>query len=85
MFSTVTSSTAVDPEVRIRLVTSRNSSIQVMLYQEDYPELDDEWLTANEKLTHFRKTREQIVGRVKGIESPYFQGTQSSEEDLVIR
>ena len=33
MFSTVMSSTAADPEVLIRLVTSRNSRIQVMLYQ----------------------------------------------------
>ena len=46
MFSNVLSSTAADPEVWIRLVTSRNSRIQVMLYQEDDPELDDEWLTA---------------------------------------
>ena len=42
MISTVTSSTAADPEVWIRLVTSRNSRIQVMLDQEDNPELDDE-------------------------------------------
>ena len=33
MFSTVMSSTAVDPEVWIRLVTSRKSRIQVMLDQ----------------------------------------------------
>ena len=57
MFSTAMSSTAVDPEVWI----------QVMLYQEDDPELDDEWLTVDEQLTRFRKAREQIVGRVKGI------------------
>ena len=41
MFSTVIISTAADPEVWIRMVTSRNSRIQVMLYQEDDPELDD--------------------------------------------
>ena len=41
MFSTVMSGTAVDPEVWIRLVTSRNSRIQFMLDQEDDPELDD--------------------------------------------
>ena len=46
------------------LVTSRNSRIQVMLDQEDDPELDDEWLTADEQLTHFSKVREQILGRV---------------------
>ena len=51
MFSTVLSSTAADPEVWIRLVTSSNSRIQVMLYQGDDLELDDEWLTANEQLT----------------------------------
>ena len=31
------------------------------------------------------KAREQIVGRVKGSESPYVQGNQYSEEDLVVR
>ena len=80
MFSTVTSSTSADPEVWIRLVTSRNSRIQVMLDQEDDPELDDEWLTADEQLKHFRKAREQIVGRVDISESPYVQRTQYSEE-----
>ena len=47
--------------------------------------LDYEWLTANEKLTRFSKAREQIIGRVKGTESPSVQGTQSSEDDLVVR
>ena len=56
-----------------------------MLDQEDDPELDDEWLTANEQLTHFSKAREQIVWRVKGSESSSVQGPQSSEEDLVVR
>ena len=56
-----------------------------MLDQEDDPNLDDEWLTANEQLTRFSKAREQIVGRVKGTESPSVQGPQSSEEDLVVR
>ena len=56
-----------------------------MLDQEDDPQLDDKWLTANEQLTRFRKAREKIVGRVKGTESPYVQGPQSSEEDLVVR
>ena len=41
MFSTVLSSTAADPEVCIRLVTSSNSRIQVILDQEDDLELDD--------------------------------------------
>ena len=43
-----------------------------MLAQEDDPELDDEWLTAYEQVTRFRKPREKIVGRVKGSESPSF-------------
>ena len=41
MLSTVRSSTATDPEFWISLVTSRNSRIQVMIDQEDNPELDD--------------------------------------------
>ena len=51
-----------------------------MLDQEYDPELDDEWLTANDQLTRFSKAREKIVGGVKGTESPSVQGTQSSEE-----
>ena len=85
MFSTVMISTAADPEVWIMLVTSRNSRIQVMLDQEDDPELDDEWLTDNHQLTRFSKSREKIVGRVKGTESPYVKGPQSSDGDLVVR
>ena len=79
MFSTVMSSTAADPEVWIRLVTSRNSRIQVMLDQKDDPELDDEWLTADKQLTRFSKAREQIVGRVKGTESTSVQVPQESK------
>ena len=56
-----------------------------MLDQEDDPELDDKWLTANKQLTRFSKVREQIVGRVKRTESPYVQGPQSYDEDLVVR
>ena len=85
MFSTVMISKSADTEVLIRLVTSRNSRIQVMLDQEDDPELDDEWLTAEDHLTCFSKARDQIVGRVKGTQSLYFQGPHSSEEDLVVR
>ena len=57
MFSTVMSSTSADLEVWIRLVTLRNSRIQVMLDQEDDPELDDEWLNADEQLTRLSKAR----------------------------
>ena len=85
MFSTVMSITATDPEVWISLVTSRNSRIQVMLDQEDDPELDDEWLTVDEQLTRYIKAIEQFLGRVKATELPYFQGPQSYEEDLVVR
>ena len=66
MLAPVVSSTAADPEVCIRLVTSSNSMIQVMLDQEDDTELDYEWLTSNERLTRFRKSIYQMVGRVKG-------------------
>ena len=62
MLYTVVSSTASYPEIWIRLVTSSNSRIQVMLYQEDDPELDDEWLTSNERLTRFIKARERKLG-----------------------
>ena len=55
-----------------------------MLDQEDDPELDDEWLTANEKLTRFSKARKKILGRVIGSESPSVQGPKYYEEDLVI-
>ena len=76
------SSTVSYQEIWIRLVTSRNSIIQVMLDQEDDPELYDDWLTSDEWLTHFIKTREKNVGKVKGAELPSFQGTQSYEEKL---
>ena len=56
-----------------------------MLDQEDDPGLDDEWLTVDDKLTRFSKSREQIVGKVKGTESPSVQGPQSSEEGLVVK
>ena len=65
MFSNVIIITAEYTEVWIRLVTSRNSRIQVMSDQEDDPELDDEWLTSDEQLTRFSKAREKIVGSFK--------------------
>ena len=52
-----------------------------MLYQEDDPELDDEWLTTDDQLTNFSKAREKNVGRVKGSESLSDQVPQSSSED----
>ena len=45
-----------------------------MLDQEDDPELDYEWLNADEQLTRFSKAIYQIVGRVKGTELPSVQG-----------
>ena len=42
-------------------------------------------MTAYDQLTRFRKDREKIVWRIKGTESPYVQGPQYSEEDLVVR
>ena len=47
--------------------------------------MDDEWLTSDEQLTHFIKARDKIVGRFKGTELPSIQGSQSYEEDLVVR
>ena len=85
MLYTVVSRTVVDPEDEIILVTSRNSSIQVLLDQEDDPELDDEFLNADERLTSFSKAREKIMWRVNGEEFPSVQGARSSEEDLVVR
>ena len=37
-----------------------------MLDQEDDPDLDDEWLTSDDRLTRFSKSREKIMWRVKG-------------------
>ena len=56
-----------------------------MLDQEDDPELDDEWLNADEQLTRFRKVRGHIVGRVKVTELPSVKGPQTSEQYLVVR
>ena len=65
MLSNVVIIIDAEQELWINMVTSRNSRIQVMLDQEDDPELDDERLTADEQLTRFRKVREKILGRVK--------------------
>ena len=56
-----------------------------MLNQEDDPELDDECLNSNERLTRFSKSGEKIVGRVKEEDFPYVQGIQSYEEDIFVR
>ena len=55
-----------------------------MLYKGDDPELDDDWLTTDERVTRFIKAREKIVGRYKGAELPPVQVHQSSEEELVV-
>ena len=77
-------SIAPDTGVWISLPTSRNSKIKVVPDQENYPEIYDGWLTADEQLTRFSKSREHIVDRVKGSESPYVQGPKYYEEDLVV-
>ena len=82
---TVVSSIDINLEFWIRIVMSINSRIQVILYQENDPELDDEWLTSNDKLTSFSKYRARIIGRIKGEDSLYVQGPQNSEEYLVVR
>ena len=71
-------------EVWIIMVTSSNSSIKVMLKQENDPELDDGWLNANRRLTRFRKYRKRIVGSIIGSEYTSIKGPQTSEEDLVV-
>ena len=45
----------------------------------------NEWLNADERLTRLGKARDKIVGRVKGLESPSVQVSQSSEKYLVVR
>ena len=47
LFSIVVSTTFADPEDWIRLATTSNSRIQVVLYQEDDSDFYDYWLTAN--------------------------------------
>ena len=46
-----------------------------MLDQEDDPELDNEWMASDERLTRFRKNREKISWKVKREESPSVQET----------
>ena len=74
MLSTVASITAADSEFWIRLVTSSNSRIHFMLDQEIDTKLDREWLAADGRLTRFSRSREQIVGRVRGSELTSDQG-----------
>ena len=56
-----------------------------MLDQKYDIDLYDECFPANERLTHISKAREQILGRLKGEESPSVQGPKYSEEDLVVK
>ena len=85
VFYTVVSITAVYPEFWVMLVTSRNSVIKIMLYLEDDPDLDDKWLTSNYILTRLSTYGYNILGRVKGANTPSVQGPQYSEKDLVLR
>ena len=64
---------------------SRNSSIQVILDQEDYPELNENWLTSNDWLTIFKRSRYSILWNFKGAESPSVQGPQYYEEYLFVK
>ena len=77
-------SISVDTGVWVRLFTPRNS-IQVMLNHEHNAELDEKWLTTNERLTHFNKYIDSIVGNITESETPFVQGPKCSEEDLVVR
>ena len=60
MLYNVASSTAIDPEVWMSLVTSRNSKIQAMLDQEDNKYLDDGLLTSDERLTRFTNIERKV-------------------------
>ena len=73
MFSTVVSSTAIDPEVCIRLVTSKNSIIQVRLDPKCDPYLDDYWLTCDDQLTNFIKSGCKILERVRVSETTFLE------------
>ena len=66
------------------MLTSNNSIIKVMFDQQNDAYLDDGWLTDNERLTYFIKAREWILGKFKWAESPYVQGHQYTDEDLVV-
>ena len=46
-----------------------------MLDQKDAAELYDKWLITYERLTCYRKVRENIVDRFKGAETTFSQGT----------
>ena len=54
--------TDADPEVWIRLITSSNSRMHVILDQYDDLQLDGKWLTDDERSTSFSRARENIVG-----------------------
>ena len=56
-----------------------------MLNHEHDAELDEKWLTTNERLTYFSKYIDSIVGRITESETPFVQGPKFSEEDLVVR
>ena len=47
--------------------------------------MDDEWLTADERLTNFINSRNYILGGVKGSETPAVQVHQYYEGDLFLR
>ena len=49
---------------------SRNSRIQVISDQEDNPELDENRLNNDYRLTSFIKARRRDLGRVKELQTP---------------
>ena len=60
MFYTVMNNTVSDLEVWIKLFISRNSRIEVMIEQEDDPELDDECLTSDDRLTRLENLERKL-------------------------
>ena len=85
VLSTLVSSTAANPEVFIRLSTTRKSIIHVILEHDNDPYLFDKYLTDDAHLNNLSKYIERIVGIFKGLETTFVQGPQSSEEDLPAR
>ena len=57
MFSTVHSNEGTVPEEWTKIITSPSARLRVWLDEEDSPELDDEWLSEEERFE--KKAREQ--------------------------
>ena len=62
------------------------SRVQVMKYQKDDPYFDEKWFTDDEYFTcYIIIDREQIVGMVKGGETPSVKVIQTSKKELFVK